>query len=542
MAQTSKKSGRKNTRNARIEEAANLAAEEAVAELEQEESAPEFEDDGDNSPLFLQSQAVNAVDVFEEAFKKALKLNDAPRFHIKKNSQFLTVKDYPYSWEKLQADYGPGYYQIIAKRRSNGQLLKMQTEMVGDPNEGREEVADSDNENVEDKNLQMLAYLQSQQERAESRAREASKSSETGLAAVLQAITASTQKSTELMMTMFIEQSKQTQNMMMAMMQQTNQPKTDPLIPLLTTLLSKPQDTGLKPLEVFKMVKDAERDAREQANRTNDLIDKRAKELAEVMAESGGGEGEEKEESFTKTLVKGFLPVLSQIMAQQQAAGQHIAEGREQVGAQAALNEGFVEEPQKMIPASPAAPVRRPHQAARPPQAGARTAAPQNGAPSVQATSTPATAPQELRLDARQKEAVFNFCAADIGQAMIGGANASSTASEVLKKLEIQGLSRQTVASSFTLEDFYGFAEKYVPAESMDAAKVWLKEFFDAVQNPQSSQPVRSAGTGGPTSGAEPVRDVTANGNGTKPPVAQSRSKSAVPRARAQSREPSKNI
>ena len=209
-----KSTTRKNSKQM-IEEAAELAANEAVEEIETEEA---FEDDG-IEVNFEPSEL--SIDVFEEGFRKAIALKDAPRYYIKKNSQFLTVKDYPYSWEQLQKEYGPGWYQVQCKARSNGRILKGQTEMVGDPNEGKaiEDHQDSMDHSESDKNLALLGWLQTNQERAEVRAREQAKSSENGLASVMQAVMMAQQESSKTMMQMMMESSKQTQNLMLAMMQ-----------------------------------------------------------------------------------------------------------------------------------------------------------------------------------------------------------------------------------------------------------------------------------------------------------------------------------
>ncbi|NJM09370.1 MAG: hypothetical protein HC883_00260 [Bdellovibrionaceae bacterium] len=485
-----------------MEQAAALAAEESLEGLETEE---EFDEESLQNH-FTQSLELS-TDVFEEGFKKAMALKDAPRFHIKKNSQFLTVKDYPYSWELLQKEFGPGYYHVQCKARSNGRILKSQTEMVGDPNEGRpapEQEGKADDQ--QDNNLAVLGWLQQSQERAEIRAREMATKTENGFAQVMQGVMSMQQQSSQTMMQMMMEQSKQTQNLMLALFQNQQQPKgPDPMITLLSTLLTKekPKD-GMGFNEVLKLLADKERDTRTAVEKQYELIEKKADQLAEIKAEamsSSSGEGEA-EESLSKTLVKGFIPMLTQIVAQGGPAQiQQRLEEQRRLEDSTALREGFVED-HAVRPAIPAA---RPQPNAqnpspRPAATPNHVATPTQAAPvteSVPKEAVHTSTAQDLVLDPRQKEAIFDFCAPDIGQAMIAGTAASKAVEDVLLKLEKEGLSRQTVATGFKLEDFYGFAEKYIPAEQMDAAKSWLKEFYEFIQKASvgSAQSARAEST-----------------------------------------------
>lgn len=522
-----------------IDEAAELAAEEALADVEEETS---FEDDGDETVSFNFQQNDLATDVFEEGFKKAMTLRDSPRFHIKKNSQFLTVKDYPYSWEQLQKEYGPGYYQVQCKARSNGRILKSQTEMVGDPNDGREvESEETDTQTAtQDNNLAVLGWLQQSQERAEARARETARSQESALATVMQTVMTAQQESTKTMMQIMMESSKQNQALILAMMQNNQAPKgPDPVVTLLTTLLTKEKPKeGMGWAEVMKLMKDAERDAENRTKNMYDMIEKKSEALAEIKAEAmSGGEGEG-EESLTKTLIKGFVPVLSQMVAQgPQGVQQRIQEQRQIEGATAALDEGFLER-QALRPgiSGPNVPRPQPRQAPNrnvSTQVTVAQPAPVTGPQVVDAKPEDAPSPQESRLDSRQKEMIFNFCAPDIGQAMMTGTPASKAAAEVIVKLEKEGISRQTVANGFELEDFFGFAEKYIPAEQMAPAKVWLKEFYEAIKKVATVRP-EGPKLARPSNGA--------NGHATPGTVATKRSGPSPRGTRVQPRDNPKNI
>lgn len=481
--------------------------EEATREMREEiaEETENFENDGES--LGFEATETLATDVFEEGFKKAIARKDSPRFHIKKNSQFLTVKDYPYSWEQLQKEYGPGYYQVICKARSNGWILKSQTEMVGDPNEGRAPVAEEEaTTQTQDSNLAVLGFLQSSQERADQRAREMAAKSENGIASMMQTFMMAQQESNKTMMTLMMEQSKTTQTLMMSMLQANQTKGPDPIMTLLTTLLTRePKETGPKATELVKMLEDAKRDAKKEAKEDARELREQARKLAEDMTP----ETSDQEESLSRTLLKTFVPILPQIM-------QGAQNPQFQAQQNPALQQGFAEQPDHGTrPAIPApAHMRRP----QPQQPAGQS--PQNGARPVTPVQKTAPPPKVETLDARQKEMILQFVGQDIALAMMNEQPATQVAEAVLKKLENQGVPRQTVANGFKLEDFYAYADQFVPAESLNVAKAWLKEFYESIQKISKPEPKSPAPTVVPS-------DVKPAANGNGPGAATGREHSA---------------
>lgn len=560
-----------------IEKAAKAAALKAAEEIEFEEE-PE-EDDEIEEDAFQQPGLGFSLggeddyakdDVFEEGFKKAQSQNTAVRYHIKKDSQFLCVKGYPYSWEKLQKEYGPGYYMVMAKAMNNGHILKKQSEMVGDPTGGMAQDDETDTDTPHsDGNMAYLAMMNQFQERADAKAQAQAKAGETTMATVMQTVMTVQQKSTEMMMTMIQESNKQTQNLIMTMMQQNQNKGTDPMLALVTTLLTKdkPKD-GMGFETVLKLLADKERDTRTTIEKQYEMIEKKADSLAEMKVEAmSAGESEEEESGF-KGLIKGFAPVLTQILQNHQAnqpTPEQAAVLNEQRRLQGGgLDQGFIDDlaTRKTVPA--ARPVQQipnrprpthvvPAPSGRVVSTGGDNSQPLHIDPSklvVQAETT-----QEVPVNARRKDDIFNFCAPDIGNALMTGANASKTAIVVLEKLEKEGLSRQTVANTFRLEDFYRYADFYnLPEE----AKPWLKEFHNAIQESARPQPVQSTGgnpvvpkdvarapayqpSTGTVDGQTPPK-LVGTGNGSAKPLATKRSAPAGTAPRTQSRSAPKNI
>jgi len=504
MARNSKRKTAKQV----IDEAAEVAANFAVEELDEEAN---FEDDGVELNF---DPAEVAIDVFEEGFKKAIAVKDAPRYYIKKNSQFLTVKDYPYSWEQLQKEYGPGWYQVQCKARSNGRILKSQTEMVGDPNEGKNLEVESDTTEIQEKtdNLAILGYLQQSQERADQRARETARQAENNTASMMQAFVQMMVENSKQNQTLMMEQSRQSNAMFMAMLQQNQNKGPDPILNLLTTMITHgKKDDGFTYANVLKMVQDAEDRGEKRATKNFELIEKKSTELAEIKFEASASGGEDNE-TLSKSLLKGFMPILTQAMSNQNP------------------QPGVIVQPQANLAATQDYLTQ---QSLRPAIASNRPVVVNR--PTVQRAPQPIMPPRPVvqnpspLLTVEQKEAVFNFVGIDIGQAMLQRNQASTSAQDVVTKLENKGISRQTIAKGFTVEDFYGFADRYIPADSLDEAKVWLKEFYEHIQGLalQQSKPNTTVVDGDSTK--------------SKQTISTKRSQTVVDRARTQSRDNSEN-
>ncbi len=480
-------------------------AEEAAAELAAAEAVEEME--GDSTDSILNSfdsdddieNESNSNDVFEEGFKRAVAQKTGVRYHIKKNSEFLCTKGYPYSWEKLQADYGPGYYYVMAKNINNGRIMKQQTEMVGDPHAHHE--SEHDTEEVgKESNLAVLGWLQQSQERAEAKAQATAKSNENGMAQIFQAISVAQQKSSEMMMTLMMESSKQTQNLLITMMTAQQSKAPDPSIEIFKLLLlQKPVESGMKPLELVALLEKSKSEARREAKDDMKSIEERAKKLADEMTP----EPNEGEESLTKTLIKGFVPVFAQIMESKQKEEQlqqaQLAEynRRQQLAQGQGIQEGFIEDAlqpgirsrqQTQTAPRPKAPVQR---IVRPEGAVKVVPPDTNSGLPIAEHAANVTGPKEVvGVDPKFRDRIFDFCAPDIAHAMVNRLPASKCAAVCLDKLEKEGVERQTVVKTFTLQDFYAYADKFgLPEE----AKPWLKEFYESIALKAGEKPIRTA-------------------------------------------------
>lgn len=544
MAKSTRKSKKTQVSRQEMEEAAEIASQEAVDELGLDAS----EDEGPGSPfaaspLAEPDESYAEDDVFEESFKKAVALNTAPKFYIKKNSQFLAVKGWPYSWEKLQAEYGEGYYQVIAKAQNNGRILKKQSEMVGDPSGGVDNSADESPESPTDGNMAYLAMMNQFQERADAKAQAQAKAGENAMASVMQTVMQSQQQSTQLMIQMMQESNKQFQSLLLAMQNQHSNKGPDPLLGLVTTLLTQKPSDGFTTAGVLKMIQDAEARAEARANKIQEQIEKKADSLAEIKLQAmEAGEGDAEESGF-KGLIKGFVPVLTQMMANQQGNPNQAAHLQEQQRHLMNPSQHELDE-QAIRPMVPAPNVSRRPAAQPRPGSPAQSAAqprppggvnPQNSSKAKVHKVESVSQTQELVLTDRQKREIFDAVAGDIGRALMDGVPASKTAQLIVDKLEKEGLSRQTVAKAYTLEDFYGYAREY---QLPDEVKSWLKDFHESLQEMASGVVVRE-----PTDARAPEKLVNgADGSAQPRPVSAKRAAPTGPRTGTQPGEHPKDL
>jgi len=488
--------GRNKKKEAEIEAEAELIASRAIDNLEdddledddlddsdEEEIDPDVENNAVADHIFSKStvQQINERDVFEDAHRIGQARNVPVYFSIYKNSGYLARMNYPYDWSRLQKQFGEGHYKVIAKIDGSHQIITSQSQYV---NAIESDQPQKHNEEEHSKNdpLMWLNVMKESNDKAKSEAQEQAQNQQSQFAMMMQTMMQAQQSSQQQMQMMMMEMNKQAQ----AQLQQS-QALTNTLI---TTMLSKKSDDGgFNAATVLKMVQDAESRGEARTNKMYELVDKKAEELAELKAESMG-DGEESE-STVKTLIKNFVPVITQAMnqnqtnqaaqnrgamtAQQEAQllaqranqsqgvqnrpAQVIAEGRAQNPNSPRPNVGFADE--RKVPLNRINPI------------------PQAVHPKIE--EKPLDVISETRKDVKleTKEKIFELVKGDIGQALIFRKKAGETAQACLKKLENNGFLRQTVKETLTLEDYLKFAkDNNVP----DMAKPWIEEFYAEIQ------------------------------------------------------------
>jgi len=561
MAKTSNRKTKKQIEMEEIKLAAEQATVEAMRELESDDSvsfeSPEERDmnlvsqDDDETPDFEREQK----DVFADGKAGAKKRFKSVNFRVYRDEKWLGTKRGDYSWESLQKDYGGGSFRIVAVDSDN-KFITSQALEVEYPEGWNERVEQSISSGpVAPSPLEMIEVMKENQREAESK----SASQQNGLATIMSTVMQAQQQANQNMMQMMVESNKQNQTMLLALLGKQNESKgPDPMMSMLSIfmplLTQKPVSNEMKPLELLSLTEKIKESAKAEERRNHENQKKEIAEAIGELRETMAVGGEVAEEGGLKGLIKGFIPIITEIVKNQQAnqptaeqMAQMQAERNLQGGSQA-LDQGFIDrQAQKPMVAAPPQ-MRRPSpqpQARPQPQVvqpnpgvggGSTTQGESiivNGQGTVVGTQS---STQELVLNARQKDLIFDSCAGDIGQALMQREAASKTAGLVLEKLEKEGLSRQTIAKAYTLVDFNGYAMRYGLPEEV---KPWLKDFHESIQKMASPQSVRlTPDSVAPTKLVNPA----ANGNGTGVPVSAKRVADSGNRPRTQPRSNPKDL
>lgn len=203
-------------------------------------------------------------DVFEYAAKKLNGIGDVPKFTIYKNGEMIATKNYPYSWEKVQEEFGSGQFKVMAKRFSNGKIFKVQTQYIGeDPTKVKaKEEAQSKSNN----SLEFLTLLERSKEREESRLRQIQLEAEKKLETMRQEAKENSNNTLALVMKFIDSQGKKDNS-------------SDTLM-----LLMKMQETVMG--VVTKMQESVMQAQAKSEERTQKLIEKMSDETRKLMTES----------------------------------------------------------------------------------------------------------------------------------------------------------------------------------------------------------------------------------------------------------------
>jgi hypothetical protein len=367
---------------------------------------------------------------------------------------------------------------VQARRASNGLILKNAVEMIADSADILKKDPSSDNQNFHPHQpgaLELISLFNQIQAKTEEKAVSAAASSQSSMALMMQTMMQSQQQAQQQFQQMLLEMNKQSQ------VQQQSQQTL--LTTLLTTMLSKKEEKtgGIDMLTVMKMVKDAESSTETRTKNWFELVEKKAELLASEKAELMADREDGGEESVTKSVIKGFMPVIAQLMAGQQQQQQQIAQNPQQRVQILAPNPSM---PQSLSPKAPPAGAQSAGPA-RPAQPKYFESAEQDANSNVQQIRPVVALKTEklkespkLTEENKMKDQITELVKMDIAQSFILKKSATKTAEACLKKLEKKGILRQDVNNAFTLQDFFELASQY---GVLDKAKPWITEFYEAL-------------------------------------------------------------
>lgn len=539
MAKGKKRKSVKDIINTEVEEAVENA-ELLESEFEDQESPEEFEQRLAVSQFNASSgDEVDAKDVFIEAWEKAKAKNTTPRFRIYKNNALVGTEEGKYSFEKLQPKYGHGDFKIVAVDRNN-HFLGSQVIEIGPPPgyvETFGQPPPPTPQPTQPGAIELMEVMRQTQREAKEEIQNSRGGDTTALAAMMTAMTQSQQT----MMTALMNQqqlaTQNFQNMMLEMNKQSQAAQLAQQNLMLSIINRKPDDAGIKPTELIKMLEEAKRDAKNEARENYKLIEEkveeRAEERAQILSEQRDGD-DEKKEGGLKGMIQDILPILGtmaknnagtqpqtvrqaeplpparvpapgEMTVEQNAVMRVEAERRahfERVANQRKAAERIQRDRPNNVPANFAQPPRT--TAATPPkgpvvdvttQAGVKSG-PATGEPSGSLTTAegrPGRGPIVIKTKLESgngasmepiREKIFDIVGQDIGMALLTQKDAKDSAAECLKTLDLAGIPPQTVLEVFSFKDLIRYAmNNGVP----ETGEPWLQEFYDGLKKTSAS-------------------------------------------------------
>jgi len=329
----------------KLETLANKAAARALKNRRTVESEIMEDDDAFEGDLeMVDIEEIVEFDIFDFCQKDYVDKGDYIDYSIKKNGALAGTKKHPYSWDKVQKEFGEGRYQIIAKSKTTGRIVKkqsMEVEGLGntheddkkpsfDPSDLVSRIAEAVKPKQEGPNFMELFTLMNN---------------------VSEKTRGETERAAEKQQSTIVQMMQQNTQMMLAMFQtQAQQPKQDSTVELARLIQSfaekmenrfekaldkiqaqnQPKD-NVSVLEMIKMREEAQEKGFKLYSQLNQLAESKAQDKVDLIEEYRGEGGEsKKDKSMTETLIETMLPTIAGALAKSQTP-QPVAQPRRAV-------------------------------------------------------------------------------------------------------------------------------------------------------------------------------------------------------------------
>jgi hypothetical protein len=314
--------------DSRLEKMASRAAERAYkkAKVESDIDIPDqfSAEDVDNLVSSTPDDAADDIsigfDLFDYCDKLQKNQGHQISYVVKRNGEMLTVKYHPYTWERIQKEYGAGQYQIIAKSLTTKRYLKQETRVIADTEENwrnnnkEQQVihipAPPPPPGIDFKEMFLMMNQMQERQRQEAReqSKEAAKMQENQMMAMVEMMKTSSNQSSQ----MFLEVAKMTQTVSeklassQAQMFEKMETRFERVIDKLGN--NKVETPSINPFEILKMTKDAEESG---FNRMAQLLTFARAEAEERYSDRDERQPKAEKKSLTDTLIESMLPTIT---------------------------------------------------------------------------------------------------------------------------------------------------------------------------------------------------------------------------------------
>lgn len=460
----------------------------------------ELEDQG--LPFLDEEEETEEIASTEEVFiqpaAQVIKNGGSPRFKIKKEGQFLTTVNHPYSWEQLQKDFGGGFYAVTCIDEK-GRHVKTESQSVAEPPgrngagrdsglgfQGHEQQNESNDFSNQLNSLSMWktmsADVENKAQQAADRERSASQQMTQLMTTMMTAMMSTSEKSASGTQMMFLEMMKIQQQATKDISESTNR-QIQAMNDRFEKLFSK-KDDGISMHQLQKDLRDAEDRGYNKAEKIFELIEKKSEEKADLKAElmtAGEGDG-----SLLSGLTKNILPLLAKGFEAQQAQATLNAEAQarsqeqSQVQARRNAQARIPVEGRQFVPAS----TNGGQRSVVSDQRKERTAGP---------VSRPQPSPeQQLKF----KEFVLSKVFEPIAEGLGSQKQPEEVAHNCVELLKKHKITAKDVVDNFSSSDIIKIAlDLGLPEE----VKPWLTEFYASVE--------RMSLSGGARTGFQPSEE-----------------------------------
>jgi len=423
-------------------------------------------------------------DIFDYGDQRQ-KQGDQVLYVIKKNGEMLTSRYHPYSWEKLQGEFGAGSYQIVAKSLITKKYLKSETRPVAEPQgthfkfgneEPKQQIAQAPGF------MEIFSLMNNASEKSRLEAREMSKDQAQNSNAMLQGFVTMMQTMSNQSQTMFMEMAKLNQNVAEKMTENTNKmfEKMDERFQKIIEKIGHKKDDEFGAMALIKLTEDSQKKGFDMFDKISKLAEMKAEEKIQLLEENRPEKTGKK--SMVDTLIESVLPSVTQALQAAQPQAQRPQQPRRYL-------------PQQPRPYAPQAtgPGQRNQNPGNPTVGQVETAQGQaSGENSRGASRNNNESGNALKnqfglptmkvepLEIKTKEAIEEILVPVMGASLLALDNIKAGADKIKNTLQENGIPVKLFIESFKKEDAVGLATKYsLPPE----AATWFEGVYADIEN-----------------------------------------------------------
>lgn len=424
----------------------------------------------EDKDLLSELEAVQNFDVFDDLINKRIDLGDVIKWRVVKDGELIQTKSGKGSWDEIHKEFGRGTYQIRPRSQQLRKFLKTQTLTLADYSGDS-----SDIEQAKENSFDMASFLNHQREERDWSNQEAIRREEKAEArfdkqlAQMGQNNNSSGSSFEFMKMMMDQNNRQDEIRRQEQIRRDDQlllkeEKAEARFEkiLLSLSSNKSDDSKISAIDHFEKIRQAEKDAKEDARREFEEIEKKATAKAAEIAENNG------EKSITEKGIEALMetaPLLAKIYA-------------------------------KNTGAAPA-PTRRRVIPPKRSQNPIKVVGLNNENSNTVVNSQKTTKINESEADEKKVKAkafILELCSPIILESIVAEQKADECAMLCTKKLADVEINSEIIKHIFIADDFIKFSKEQglhelaIAHNKVEQLESWLKELYELLSKPSATK------------------------------------------------------